>query len=298
MVFTQPAGHQREPASLQLRDESRRVGLGLTEGRHAVGAVGSGRKSHVIVVAVEHLRQFRVAAVPAFLRQAGEDRNVHPAFPYRLVQGFQQFLFPLAVVVVVFVLNLNQDDALSAFRLAGNLFVDQFLAYRIVPVPAPAYVAVVRAPEPESVEVLRTVFGQPSRIAAAGILGADERSRTHDGVEAELVLRHFQPSFQVAEVELSRLVGVQGHRPFVPVPRHVGFHGVESGFLDFPEAVSPQGFGTAEVMEGRAVDKQVLPVDGHARSVIADTFGPGKLLVRPFLRLRFRKLGREKAEQQ
>lgn len=278
MVFAQSAGHQREPAALQLCDEAGRMGLCPTQVCHAVGTTWRFGQSHIVVVAVENLRQFGVLAVAALAGETREDRNVETIAAHRSVEFFQKALLALATVGIVFILNLNHDDSLVVLGLPGKLFVGQRLADPVKPVSTPLDMGGIGAPQPQSLDMGGPELGQPARIGTAGELGTDEGTRTDDGVEAKLVVGHLQPPLQVGEIEMGGVGQAMGHGALVPIPRHIGLYGVETGLLDLLETLAPQCFRASEIVESRTVNEDILALYRQARPVIADTVGMSRRL--------------------
>ena len=280
MVFTQPPRDQREPSSLKLGHESRCIWLRLFQIAHTISAIRGGRKADIIVVAIEHLRQFRVPAATALVRQAGENRNIHTALADRAIKGFQQFFLPVTAMMVVFVLDLNQYNSFIANRLTRDLFVRHSFTYSIKPMLRPADMPFVRTSQPEIIYTFRTILGQPTRITASRIFGTNKRPRTNNRIKTVFILCHLQPAFQVRKIKMSRIVQTKRHGPFMPVPRDISLDRIKSGLLDLAETIFPQFLRTTEIMKGRTINKHILSFDRHTRTVIADTFRMRKLLLR------------------
>ncbi len=279
MVFAQTSRHQREPSSLKLVHESRSIRLRLFQIAHTISTIWGGRKADIIVVTIEHLRQFRVPAATALVRQTSEDRNIHAALADRTVKGFQQFFLPVTAMMVVFVLDLDQDDPLFTDRLTCDLLICHSFTNGIEPMLRPADMPLIRTSQPEPLHTLRTIFSQPTRIATTRIFGTNKRPRTDDRIKIVFFLCHLQPPFQIGKIKMSRIARTKRHSPFMPVPGHISLNRIKSGLFDLAETIFPQSFRTTEIMERRAIDKDILAFDRHARTVIADTLRVSKLLL-------------------
>ncbi len=200
VVFAEFFARQGKPAALKFGDETRGVLLQGTQRHHALGAARAGVDGDIKVVAVEHLRKRGLLAQADFLGPAGEHGNLHAGLLHGTVERLQHLGFLGPFVVIVFVLDLDENDALGPLGLAGDLLAGDQRANGLVPMHAPRDVIVMRSPQPELLAEIGAELRQPARITASGPLGADERSGSHDGVEAEFLVRHLEPCFQFAQI--------------------------------------------------------------------------------------------------
>lgn len=65
----------------------------------------------------------------------------------------------------------------------------------------------------------------------------------------------------------------------MPIPWDISFDRVEAGCLYFLEAITPQFFRTAEIVESGTVNEYILTINGHAGTVVTDTVGVLKLFI-------------------
>ena len=142
----------------------------------------------------------------------------------------------------------------------------------------PAYMRLIGTAQPQPPDIIGTEPGQPPRVGPTRVLGTDEGPRAHDGIQAELLLRHFEPAPYLRKVEAGGVVQARRHRPLVSVPRNIGLDRIETRSLYLAETVAPQLLGAPEIVERRTVDEHVPAVDRHARPVVTHPLGVGKLL--------------------
>src|SRR2546430_16142580 len=66
----------------------------------------------------------------------------------------------------------------------------------------------------------------------------------------------------------------------MPIPRNIGFDGVEARIFDLLEPITPQLTRGAEVMKCRAADERVLAFNRQAMAVVANSLGLQKWFLR------------------
>ena len=142
-------------------------------------------------------------------------------------------------MVVVFILYLDEDDSLAAFRFSGKLFIGQLLADSIKPVFTPADMLLISTSEPATVIIDRTESFQPARISPTGKLCTNKRTRTDNGLQSEFYLSHFQPASEICKIEMTVVIRISRHGSFMPVPGHISFYSIESSRFDITETVAP-----------------------------------------------------------
>ena len=251
------------PAALQFAADEGFAGLRLQLLVDEPAKALADLPAWVTVHHVHHPVQRTARGVARLIRPAGDKRHVDATLAQTLGHVLQIGALLLArepLDAIELVLHLHEHDTLATHGLARQLVGGHHAADGIVPVGVPGQEGRVHALQPHLMErALGTLAHNPLRKASPTPLGTDVGAGPHDGVQPDLFGQR-EEAVEFRKVDLREIIGRKGHLAFVPVPGHVGLHAVEARSTNLLQAVAPERFGRAEVVERAAQQEDVVPL--------------------------------------